>query len=86
MREGSPKPVQFPDHEGVARAEGTKGCIETAARGHAAAYTLVREDALASRGLEGVTLQGEILVDGRDARIADQHPVRWDKITGHASY
>jgi hypothetical protein len=71
MREGPPKPVQFPDDEGVARAEGSKGCIETAARGNAAAYTLVREDAPASSSPEGVTLQGEVLVDGRDAGVAD---------------
>ncbi len=64
MREGSPKPVQFPDDVGVARAEGGKGCIETAARGNAAAYSLVREDTPASCCGEGVTLQGEVLVDG----------------------
>ena len=71
MRERSPKPVQFPDNEGVARAEGSKGCIETAARCNAAAYTLVHEDTPASSSPEGVTLQGEVLVDGRDARIAN---------------
>jgi hypothetical protein len=45
--------------------------IETAARGNTAAHTLAREDAPASSGLEGVTLQGEVLVKGRDARIAN---------------
>ncbi len=65
VREGSSKPVQFPDNEGVARAESSKGCIETAARGDTAAYTLVREDTPASSSPEGVTLQGKVLVDGR---------------------
>jgi hypothetical protein len=71
VREGSPKPIQFPDNEGVARAEGRKGSIETAARGNAAAHPLVRENTLASCSHEGIALQSEILVNGRDTGVAD---------------
>jgi hypothetical protein len=71
VREGSPKPIQIPNNEGVARAEGSKGSIETAARGNAAARTLVRESTLASRSREGIALRSEILVNCRDTRIAD---------------
>jgi hypothetical protein len=71
VREGSPKPIQFPDNEDVARAEGSKGSIETAARGNAAAHTLVRENTLASCSREGIALQSEVLVNGRDTRVAD---------------
>ena len=38
VKEGSPKPIQFPNNEGVAKAEGSKGSIETAARRNAAAH------------------------------------------------
>ena len=65
MREGSPKPVQFPHNEGVARAESSKGCIETAAREYAAAYTLIREHTPAPSRRKCVALQGEVLVNGR---------------------
>jgi hypothetical protein len=64
VREGSPKPLQFPDDEGVARTESSKGSIETAPRGNAAAHTLVRENTLASYSREAIALQGEVLVNG----------------------
>jgi hypothetical protein len=67
VRKGPAEPIQFPNNEGVARAKGGKGCIKSAARCDAAAYTL----ALATGSSEGVTLQGEVLVNGRDTRIPD---------------
>jgi hypothetical protein len=70
VREGSPRPIQFPDNEGVARAEGSKGPIEAAARDDAAAHTLVRENTLPSCSREGIALQSEVLVNGRDTRLA----------------
>jgi hypothetical protein len=70
VREGSPKPIQFPDNEGVARAEGSKGSIETAARGNAAAHALVRENTLASCSRERIALQSEVLVSRRDTGVA----------------
>jgi hypothetical protein len=44
VRKGSPKPIQFPDNESVARTEGSR---------------------------EGIALQSEVLVKGRDTRVAD---------------
>ena len=66
-----PSRSRFQSNEGVARAEGSKGSIETAARGNAAAHTLVRESTLASCSREGIALRSEILVNCRDTRIAD---------------
>jgi hypothetical protein len=57
--------------EGVARAEGSKSSIETAARSNAAAHALVRENTLASCSPEGIALQSEVLVNGRDTRVAE---------------
>jgi hypothetical protein len=41
------------------------------------ARQLLGENLTASRFIERVPLQGEILINGRNPRVADQHPFRW---------
>jgi hypothetical protein len=64
VRKRSPKPIQLPDDESVAGTDGSKGSIETAARGNSAAHTLVGENTLSSCSRESIALQSEVLVNG----------------------
>jgi hypothetical protein len=86
VREGSAEAVQFPNDSGVAGAKRGKDRIEATPGSDAAAYALVCEYTPAPGSSEVVTLQGQVLVNGRDARISDQHAMLWDKIVGHTSY
>ena len=66
VRKGPAEPIQFPNNEGVARAKGGKGCIKSAARCDAAAYTLIREDALATGSSDSVAARA--IADNREVR------------------
>ena len=69
--ERPPEAIEFPDDEGIARAEEGEGSRQAGAiilgpAGH------VGEDPRAAGRGEGIALQVEVLVLGRDACVADE--------------
>ncbi len=73
--QGSAEPVQSPDDDGVPRTDLVQQCIEARASVELAGG-LVGEDPCASGLAEGVVLQVLVLVEGRDAGVAEQVAVR----------
>jgi hypothetical protein len=71
MPQRAAEAVQFPDDEGVARAELVQDLVEDRAVGAGATGGL-GEHPVAAGVLEGVDLELEVLVAGGDASIAEQ--------------
>jgi hypothetical protein len=64
--------VELPDHERVARAHAGEGGLERRAVALRAGGLLLEHPAAAG-AVQRVELRGEVLLLGRDPRVADQH-------------
>jgi hypothetical protein len=84
IRDGAGEPVEFGDHEGVARPAGGEGLAQAGALSVGAADAVVDVDAVrldAQRG-EGLPLGGEVLPVGGDPGVADLDRGHGGSITG----
>lgn len=72
MGERPADPIEFPDHQRVALTQRVQRTGKPRPVGDAAAACVVI-DALAPRGLQGVTLEREVLLRCRHPHIPDQH-------------
>lgn len=75
MLERAPEPVELIDGDCVARAQPTQQLVELGAAG-AGAGDLLLIDELAARLGQGIELQFQVLVAGRDAGVANVHGVK----------
>src|SRR5690606_17831511 len=69
----APEPVELPDNEHVVSFGGAKRAFERGPVDRGTGDALVLVDALASRRLQGLALQGEILFFRRYTGVADLH-------------
>src|SRR5271166_432432 len=67
-----PEAVELPDHELIAGPQIGQGPLQAGPLGPGPAG-LVGVDLLAARGLQGILLEVEILLDGRDPGVSDPH-------------
>ena len=67
-----PKTIEFPDHEPIAGPQVGQGPLQAGPLGLGPAR-LVGIDLLAARGLQGIFLEVEVLLEGRDPGVADPH-------------
>src|SRR5712691_609815 len=76
--DGTPQPVQSPDHEGIPFTQNLLDLSESRALGHRAADP-VNDDFLAAGLLQRILLQLQILVMRGDPSISDVHEdlFRW---------
>ena len=72
MLQRAPQPIEAPDHQGVAGADIAEGLVESRPVGPGAGED-VPEDLVTAGGGQGVQLQVEGLVPGRDPGVAKQH-------------
>jgi hypothetical protein len=80
MPERPAKAVEFPDDQGVARAQLVQELLEGGSVGAGAAGGL-GEHPIAAGTLQGVDLELGVLVAGRDAGIAEQMSHAADRLT-----
>ena len=66
------EPIELPDHERIAGPQVGQGLLQAGPLGLGPAG-LVGVDLLAPRGLQGVFLEVEVLIEGRDPGVADPH-------------
>jgi hypothetical protein len=80
MSEGAAEPVEFPDDQGVARAQLIEELLEDVPVGAGAAGGL-GEHPVAAGGCEGVDLELGMLVGGGDAGVPEQVSHAADRLT-----
>ena len=73
LDERAPEPVELPHHEHVLGSEIGQRRLELRALGPSFAGPLLLEQALAASLGQRVALEVEVLVEGRDAGISDEH-------------
>ena len=83
MRERAPQPVELPNNERVARAQGFESGIQTGAIDQTSADAAIKKYFLAASRLQRVSLQRAVLV-GRGARITGEHRGLSDSLSGPA--